>query len=80
MAGLLLFRAPLDQFEEIIGPTLFVKVRKQFIELNEENQNCPWNNLSRRALKTYLKEHDYIVDQMCTRIMMNLISADAIRL
>lgn len=80
LAGLLLFRAPLEEFEKVLGLALYNRIGKCFKDLDIRNTNRPWNEYSQAAFSTFTKEHEYLIDIMCQRVMMNLIATDALRI
>jgi len=79
LAGLLLFPAPLELLETILGPSLYSHIGQCLEELTEDLKQHIWNDHTEIALQTYAKEHDYLIDAMCQRVMMSLIIGDAFR-
>lgn len=77
LAGLLSFPAPIDVMEPLLGSALFNRVSKYLKRLTAENRMHLWNPAQIKSFETYAEEHDYLIDAMCQRVMMNLIARDA---
>jgi len=77
LAGILMFPAPLDTIEDLLGRGLFARVSKFFKEIELDNDGRPWNTAQIVAFETYTKQHDYLITAMSQRVMMNLIARDA---
>lgn len=77
LAGLLLFPAPGSIMEALLGSALYGRIKGHYQELAGENANHIWNDATAFAFHTYAKEHDYLIDAMCQRVMMNLLAQQA---
>ena len=73
LAGLLSFNAPMEIMEERLGRSLFGRVKKHLQSVQRE----AWNEANLAAFNKYADAHDYLIDTMCNRIMMNLLSKQA---
>ncbi len=76
LAGMLMFPAPIETFEESLGRSLFGKIGP-FLRLLNEEERHKWNDNLAKAYRTFMQENDYLIDAMCQRVMMNLIARDA---
>ena len=74
LAGLLSFSAPMDVMEQRLGRTLYNRIKSQLSELKGLGR---WNEGQHKAFKTYADQHDYLIDAMCQRIMMTMLSTTA---
>jgi len=77
LAGILLFKCPYSNLKKALGDTLFKYIEEPLFQLNSSKT---WNSQTELAFNTYITEHDYLIDAMCQRIMMNLISVDALKI
>ncbi len=74
LIGLLTFAAPLGVMEERLGRSLYNRVKQYLTELEGLGR---WNEAQHAAFNTYAEKHDYIIDAMCNRIMMTMLSRNA---
>jgi len=77
LAGVLLFKVPFETLKKTLGDTLYNFMEESLNKLNLTIYQDPSTEI---AFTTYTKEHDYLIDAMCQRIMMNLIAVDALRI
>jgi hypothetical protein len=77
LAGLMLFPAPQDIMKTLLGSALYGRIGKYYQELESENKGHVWNDAISLAFHSYAAEHDYLINAMCQRVMMNLITRDA---
>lgn len=77
LAGLMLFPAPQDVMKTLLGSALYGRIGKFYQTLDGENKRHVWNDAVSTAFHAYAKEHDYLINAMCQRVMMNLITRDA---
>lgn len=74
LAGLLSFSAPPGVMGDRLGRSLYGRIKFQLSELKESDR---WNEGQHKAFNTYADQHDYLIDAMCNRIMMTMLSATA---
>lgn len=79
LAGLFMFAAPLEEFENLFGHSLFNKISEPLRHMTQDYRNRVWNDGMKKSFKTYTEEHDYLITAMCQRIMMNLLTAGAFK-
>lgn len=81
LGSLLQFPAPESVYQDILGTILFDQLAQPFHVLDQKRANITgkWNAHYQIALDTFTKEHDFIVNQMCSRILTNLMTADMLR-
>lgn len=77
LAGLISFPAPIEKFERTLGAHVYNLARDEF---NELAVAVDWNVGLQKSWMTYVKQHDYLIDALCQRVMINLISSAAIKL
>jgi len=77
LGGLLVFTPPLELFEEILGNAIYRRVEQYFKQFTTTES---WTKYSEKAFRTFTEEYSYLVDVINQRIMMNLITSDALRI
>jgi len=84
LSGLILFSAPFEIFERVLGKQLSEEIRASILAVKpdlleiHETRN-PWDDNSKRALMTYVDQHEYVLKAMNQRLVINLITRDQIR-
>jgi hypothetical protein len=79
LSGLVLFPAPLDVFEQILGQEIFEECKRELAQQLNNAPNYSWDANAQAALTTYVAHHDYILKAMRQRLLMNMITRDQIR-
>lgn len=74
LTGLLGFAAPIGVMEDRLGRSLFNRVK---VHLADIAGTGVWNEATHKAFNTYAGKHDYLIDAMCKRIMMTMLSRTA---
>lgn len=74
LTGLISFSAPIAVLEERLGRSLFNRVKTYLAEIEG---TALWNEATHKAFNTYADKHDYLIDAMCKRIMMTMLSRNA---
>ena len=74
LAGLLRFSAPLEVMEKRLGRSLYNRVKGDLADVARQGT---WNEATYKAFNDYAGKHDYLIDAMCKRIMMSMLSRTA---
>jgi hypothetical protein len=78
LAGLLLYPAPMDKFQAILGDVLFLPAQKEFAELVKLQDKDEWTPLAEENMDDFAKYGDFVVDAMAERVLLNMIGKSAI--
>ena len=73
LAGVLLFPAPLEVLKETFGNSLFGRIKKFFAPTQ-----FTWGENEKAIYLDYIEEHGYLIDSMCQRIMISMMSQVAL--
>ncbi|RLI35674.1 hypothetical protein DRO66_06970 [Candidatus Bathyarchaeota archaeon] len=80
LIGLLGLPAPAEEFEKVLGTALMAGIAKEFKILQRKDSTVfLWDAALNQAWDDYVEEHAYLVTAMCTRIMVNLITKEAMQ-
>ena len=79
LAGLLLYPAPLQKFQDILGDVLFLPARNEFKALTDLHNTDEWTPLSEENMDDFAKYGSFVVDAMAERVLMNMICTPVIK-
>ena len=78
LSGLVLFPAPIEVFQTILGRELAQECEKELANITTD-PNYQWDCNAQAALTTYVAHHDYILKAMKQRLLLNMITRDQIK-
>ena len=77
LSGLVLFPAPIDIFQKVLGRQLFSECEQELEQyILNTRSDFTWDANSQVAITTYIEQHDYILKAMNQRLLVNLITRD----
>jgi hypothetical protein len=79
IAGLILFPAPIEKFNEVLDDILFLPVKEEFQKLVSFHSEDEWTPLAEKVMDEYVKANEHAVKAMSQRVLINMISSQAIR-
>lgn len=78
LSGLILYPAPADKFQKILGDVLYLPASKEFEDLAKLRDKDEWTPLAEENMDEFAKYADFVIDAMAERVLLNMIGKSAI--